>query len=197
MITTSQVLLNKLPSPVLVTGPAFSGKSAVAQQVMGPVEPATVIGTSTLVASESPVVYGRIQALQSTRPGGWTTVETADDVAASAQIALNAGQHLLIDSISQWLAARLLKHMDTVDQRYEARLFDLLAHDINELIQVLRRGQAQRIVIVTAETGAGPAPDRLAERMLRMMTGEANCRLAATARTVIDVRCGIPIVIKQ
>jgi adenosylcobinamide kinase/adenosylcobinamide-phosphate guanylyltransferase len=190
-------LLSRLPSPVLITGPAFSGKSRIAQQVLGPLEPATVIGTMALPPSEAPVIHARIAALQATRPGGWTTVETAGDVAAAAQSALSAGNHILIDSLSQWLAARLLKHMNAVDQRQELRLFELLSHDTNELIKVLQQGTAQRIVVVSAEAGAAPAPERFAERMLRMMTGEANCRLAAMARSVIDVRCGIPVVIKQ
>ena len=79
----------------------------------------------------------------------------------------------------------------------EEQVIESLQTDISELMKVFSMFSRQRIVIVTAEIGAGPAPEKTVERLFRMLLGTANCRFATMANTVIDVRCGIPMVIKE
>ncbi len=186
-------LLNKLPSPVLITGPAFSGKSSLAQQIMGPREPVTVIGTSTI---DSVLIKSRINTLKGQRPGGWQTIDHPNDVAAELANAVQLGHGVLLDSFSLWLAHRLFQQAARLPQE-ESQVAEQVNTDIEEVIKVLKKTTDARIVIVTAEAGAGPSPDRPAERLFRMLLGTANCRLAALCHSVIDVRCGIPIVIKE
>lgn len=193
----NDVPLSSLPSPILIVGPAFSGKSSLAQQVLGPIEPTTVIGTSLIAKHEAPALYARINKLKAMRPGGWTTIEQTQDVAAVAQAAIKSEQHLLIDSISQWLASCLLTAMEPAATRSEDYLIEGLAQRVQELLNILTNVKDQRIVLVSAELGSGPSPERLSERILRMAVGDANVSLAAFARTVVDVRCGIPTIIKK
>lgn len=189
----SHQLLNKHASPILITGPAFSGKSRLAQQLMGPMEPVTVIGTAVV---ESAVIRARIDELQAQRPGGWQTIETAGDISPRIEALLKDGCHLVLDSFSLWLAARLVGHASRLPLEEQPVMKDI-NFEVSELISVIRKYPKQRIVIVTAEAGGGPSPKRSAERLFRMLLGTANCQLADLASTVVDVRCGIPMIIKQ
>ncbi len=186
-------LLSKLPSPILITGPAFSGKSSLAQQIMGPREPVTVIGTSTI---DSALIKSRIDTLKGQRPGGWQTVDHPSDLAAALATHVQSGQDILLDSFSLWLAHRLVPHAAKLPIE-EALVASLITSEIDEVIKIIKKTTEARLVIVTAEAGAGPSPDRATERLFRMILGTTNCRLATLCRSVLDVRCGIPIVLKE
>lgn len=189
----SQQLLNQHASPVLITGPAFSGKSRLAQQLMGPIEGVTVFGTSVV---ESAVMRARIEELQEQRPGGWHTVESTGDITPQIEAILREGSHLILDSFSLWLASRLVGHSSRLPLE-EQPVIDVLNQEVTELLAVLCKYPKQRIVVVSAEAGAGPSPKRSAERLYRLLLGTSNCRLAELASSVVDVRCGIPMIIKS
>lgn len=186
-------LLSKLPSPVLITGPAFSGKSSLAQQIMGPRDPVNVIGTSTI---DSQLIKNRIDTLKSQRPGGWQTIDHPTDLAAVISSYAQLGHDILLDSFSLWLAHRVFQHAARLPQE-EVQVAALVNTDIEEVLKVFKKPSDARIVIVTAEVGAGPSPERAAERLFRMLLGTANCRLATLCKSVVEVRCGIPIVLKE
>jgi len=186
-------LLSKLPSPVLITGPAFSGKSNLAQQVMGPRESVTVIGTSSI---DSVLIKNRIDALKDLRPGGWQTIDHPSDLVAAYSTSSALGHDILLDSFSLWLAHRVFAHRSQIPNE-EGQVVQALNTEIDEVINVIKKTIDARLVIVTAEVGSGPSPERSAERLFRMILGSTNCRLAGLCASVIDVRCGIPIIIKE
>ena len=67
--------------------------------------------------------------------------------------------------------------------------------EITRLTQDACDGE-QRLVLVSAELGAGPAPARFLERVFREAVGIMNQHLAALCPTVLSVQAGLAQVLK-
>lgn len=166
-------------APVLVLGAAYAGKSVLAARMLLPDRPAVVLGTGEL---EDPTFVRRVMRLKELRPDVWKTVEPVRDLPAALADALAEVDQVLVDSFSQWLAAQCVEGADE----------ERLAQYVGQIETAIRGAPKARVVIVSAEAGAGPAPSRPLERLYRRALGDANQRLAALSATVIEVTVGIP-----
>jgi adenosylcobinamide kinase/adenosylcobinamide-phosphate guanylyltransferase len=190
----------KRPSPVLVLGPAHSGKSEFAHQLLLPDTAAVVIGTSAVKDRQTTL---RIKSLNALRPPAWEILETSTDVAAAATAALARAPQVLIDSVNLWLASLVVEHGDKVengtadDAGYAGTVEEQVLTQVDELCRLAATAKGQRLVIVSAELGGAPPPSRPAERLLRRLVGLANQRLARAARTVYTLQAGIPQLLKE
>jgi adenosylcobinamide kinase/adenosylcobinamide-phosphate guanylyltransferase len=186
--------LTQLASPVLVLGPAYSGKSELAMSLLAPDRGAVVIGT----ADEREVAFrDRLAFLRSLRPAHWRNVQGDGDLAGALEEALASAPQVLVDAIGQWIGG-VLSQSDATGEPGAAEL-DRLAQQSQALVRVVARCRAAgapRLVVVTSEAGASPPPVRRAERVLRQALGGLNRRLAAEAATVVTVTAGLPQILK-
>lgn len=180
----------RLPSPVLLLGAAHSGKSELALQYVAPDQHAVVIGTSR---ADGRGMGRRISELKALRPPPWESVDSGADLPAMIADAATGTTQILVDSVSQWLAGMTVAADSVAEDRLEEEL--RLASD--ELVRVIHDLEKKlRLVLVSAEVGAGPAPTRAAERLFRRAVGQLNRRLATLSRSVVVVHAGIPQRIK-
>jgi adenosylcobinamide kinase/adenosylcobinamide-phosphate guanylyltransferase len=183
--------LTQLDGPVLVLGPAHAGKSELAIQLLAPDRAAVVLGTSTLRHEAMERRLGQLAAL---RPPTWETIAVTRDLPVAVDDALGRAPQLLVDSVSQWLAAVVVGDADEAPGEAIAAA---AAKQVDELLALIAARPQARVVLVSAEAGAAPTPGRPMERLYRRLVGETNRRLAAAARSVVVVHAGIPLVIKS
>ena len=146
----------------LVLGGARSGKSAVAERLVGD---GAVTYVATAVAADMPE---RVAAHRARRPPAWTTVETDDLVGALDA----AGGTLLVDSLTAWVARAPSFTVDT-----EALCRSLSARSGHTLL-------------VSDEVGLGVHPSTEAGRLFRDALGLVNQAVAAVADEVLLVVAG-------
>jgi adenosylcobinamide kinase/adenosylcobinamide-phosphate guanylyltransferase len=186
--------LTQLASPVLVVGPAYSGKSELATSLLAPDLPAVVIGTAD---AREGAFRERLAFLRSLRPAAWRSIDCGPDLAAAVHEALAQAPQVLVDAVGPWIAG-LLVSADGGPDAATAEL-DLLTQQGQALVRLVanaREAGAPRLVIVTSEAGASPPPSRRGERLLRQALGGLNRRLAAEAATVLAVNVGLPQILK-
>lgn len=182
---------DQLPAPILVIGAAHTGKSEYVSTLFDRTAPAVIIGTGTV---DEPSFADRRAELMRTRPRGWRTIETCDDIPGVIQKELGTGEQIIVDSINQWIAAQFVGRAskyspDQISQQLEAEWESLLA--------ILRSPPMRtRIALVTSEVGAGTTPPGALERAYRQTMGRLNTRMAACCASVVLMSAGIPMVIK-
>lgn len=178
-----------LAAPILLLGPAHSGKSELGVQFLAPDQPAIVVGTGQTSGGRQ----RRLTALKNLRPPHWESIDCSTDLPAAVAEASARTQQILIDSVSQWLAALTVAG----DSLSEDMLEEDLRSRADDLFRVVSAASMKtRIVVISAEVGAAPAPLRAPERLYRRAVGLLNQRLAALSQTVIAVHAGIPLRIK-
>lgn len=182
--------LRTLPSPVLVIGAAFSGKSDFAVQALNQQMRAAVIGTADTSEAE---LKELVEYRQKRRPEFWKTYESIDDLPKLfAQLAADNPQ-VLLDSINQWVARVFVyagaKHGVSEVER-------IIESEADQICELLKAPQTARIVLVTSEVAAGLSPPTPTARAFRQVSSRINCRIAAACQSVVLVTAGIPLVIK-
>ena len=151
----------------LVLGGARSGKSAVAEGLVGRLPPpVTYLATGW---PEDPDMAERIERHRDRRPAAWATVEAGRDLTGALR---RLEGTVLVDGLGTWVAA----HED-------------FAADVEGLCAALagRRGDA---VVVSDEVGLGVHPSSEAGRRFRDALGQVNQRVAAAADEVLLVVAG-------
>ena len=185
-----------LPSPILILGPAHSGKSELAHGFLDATQPATIIGTGTL---DDPWIAKRVAELQSQRPPHWPAVLCERELVSALQAFTMKAQQILVDSLNLWLGAvaAQLDQKQTFEESEQTinRQVDGLIHYLTESPARMAESKG-RMVLVSAESGAGGPPPRQIDRIFRLGLGLLNRRLAAFCPTVVLVSAGIPLVIK-
>jgi len=151
-------------SVVLVLGGARSGKSAVAEALLGPTCVYVATGTAT-----DPDMAARIAVHRARRPPAWVTIETADVAAALRD---HPAEPVLVDSLGTWLA----HHPD-------------LTVDVEPVLAALA-GRTAPTVLVSEEVGMGVHPETELGRRFRDVLGELNRRIAERADRVLLVVAG-------
>ena len=179
----------------LITGGVRSGKSrhaeAIAAQAAGPVRyvaPGHPPGDDAEWAA-------RIAAHRARRPAHWETVETID--VAGILDAATAGEVLLVDCLTTWLA----RHLDEAGAWTEVDGWtERIDRESDRLVDAWRTATAT-VVGVTNEIGLGVVPATASGRMFRDRLGTLNQRIAAASDRlhlvvvgrVLDLS-GVPIV---
>lgn len=170
----------RLPSLTLVIGGAASGKSALAEQLMG-ASGLSKVYVATAEAHDDEM-RAKITEHRARREGqNWRTIEAPRDLAAALA---RAGQDeaVLIDCITFWLSNRMLDEAD-------------LAEETEALLRLLAETEPP-VVIVTNDVSGGVVPDNAMARAFRGAQGRLNQRLAAQADLVVQVTAGLPHVLK-
>jgi len=153
----------------LVLGGARSGKSAVAERLVGRLSlPVTYVATG--VASDSDMA-ARIQLHRERRPASWGLVEVQGDELADALLATEGA--VLLDALGTWVAS-----LATFDATAVAALCRAL---------VERDGDT---VIVSDEVGLGVHPSTEVGRQFRDDLGRLNTVVADLADEVLLVIAG-------
>ncbi len=150
----------------LVLGGARSGKSEVAERLMGEGQ-ATYVATG--IASDDGMA-ARIAAHRERRPKAWATVE--EPGTALASVLMNLEGPTLVDSLTTWLAAA-----------------PEFAVDADALCAALLKRDGDTVV-VSDEVGLGVHPSTDAGNRFRDALGILNQQVAAAADEVVLVVAG-------
>jgi len=183
-----------LPSPIFVIGAAHAGKSRFAHGLLCEDQETTVIGTAD---PGEPAFAPRLNELKSMRPGHWAHYEVAPSEAH--HLPRNLGKILattpqvLVDSVSQWVAAMLVTDVGKYDITQMQQRLDT---EFYTLLETVARPRPGRLVLVSSETGAGTVPPAAVERLFRQSTGRINCQLAEACASVVFMSAGIPLLMK-
>lgn len=170
---------DSLPKLTLVLGAAASGKSLWAENLLAgsglqPVYVATGAAGDAEMAA-------KITRHRDRRGAEWRTIEAQDDLPA-ALAGIHAGEGVLLDCLTMWLTARLLRDDD----------FD---HEAGRLLAAVP-SCAGPVVAVSNEVGAGIVPADALSRRFREAQGAINQRVAAAADAVTLVVAGLPLRLK-
>lgn len=163
--------------PILVAGPARSGKSEWAESLALQTGLPVIYVATARIDREDAEWVARISEHQRRRDrSGWTTMEVPVELAG----ALARGPSdtcLLVDSLGTWVA-NLLESDETVWQQHQQEL-------LQEAIDF-----AGRVIFVAEETGWGVVPAYPLGRKFRDRLGTLVRRLGAIADPVYLVTCG-------
>lgn len=165
---------------VLVLGGARSGKSRFAEaEVERRPAPWAYVATAE---ARDPEMEARIAHHRARRGVGWQTHDAPLDL-AGLLAKLPPEQPVLVDCLTLWLTNHLLAE-----------------HDLSTEGAVLEQALAARrglTVCVANEVGFGIVPDNALARRFRDAAGLLNQRLASSARRVVLVVAGLPLIVKD
>jgi adenosylcobinamide kinase/adenosylcobinamide-phosphate guanylyltransferase len=163
------------PRRSLVLGPATSGKSAHAEDLLA-AEPAVVyLATGARPDASDPDWAARVARHRERRPEGWSTVE--DDNLDLLRLLTTPGPPLLLDSLGGWVGAALTRcgawdEAPGWAERWSAEADALVG---------AWRGCARRVVAVGEETGWGVVPATPSGRVFRDALGALTQRMSEDA----------------
>jgi adenosylcobinamide kinase/adenosylcobinamide-phosphate guanylyltransferase len=170
-----------LPRTTLLLGGSRSGKSAVAERLLGAESTVTYVATGRVPDGTDPDWADRVRRHRARRPAGWTTRET-DDLAG----ALQTPGPVLIDSVGTWLTG-VLDECGAWQNLPGWR--SACAERIDELEEAWRTASGP-VVAVTDEVGSGVVPATASGRLFRDLLGELNARLSLAADRALLVVAG-------
>ena len=168
-----------LPKLTFVLGGAACGKSAWAENLLlsSGLEP-VYIATSRAFDDE---IKEKISIHRSRRNDEWSTIEADLDL-SDALNGLNATQVALVDCATMWLTNHMLDGND-LDEATDQLLAAIDACDAP-------------VVVVSNEVGQGIVPDNALARSFREAQGRLNIKLAQKADLAVEVKAGLPLVLK-
>jgi len=198
-VTGSPAPADFLPPLSLVLGGARSGKSRLAERLVGATgRPRWYLATAEAWDAE---MADRIARHRSDRGAGWTTVECPHTLAA-ALATVPKGAVVLVDCATLWLTNVMLAKEGLPDLAQtgaglaEAGLpEDGIAAEVATLLAALVACAAP-VVVVSNEVGWGIVPENALARRFRDEQGRLNQRLAEQAGLVLGVMAGLPMVLK-
>ncbi|MDE0667724.1 MAG: bifunctional adenosylcobinamide kinase/adenosylcobinamide-phosphate guanylyltransferase [bacterium] len=157
----------------LVLGGASSGKSLVAEQIVGALGSAVTYVATAVPAPGDADHTARITAHRTRRPASWATVEcaSADDLASHLR---RLDGVALVDSLGSWIALK--------------PGFDMAEETADLLAAVAERDAPT--VLVSEEVGLAVHPPTVVGRRYAEAVGTLNQRVAALADRVLLVVAG-------
>jgi adenosylcobinamide kinase/adenosylcobinamide-phosphate guanylyltransferase len=175
---------------ILVTGGARSGKSAYAQQLAE-----TLSGPRAYIATcpvTDPEMAERVRKHRLARDGkDWQTVEEPLDL-SGALIRTTACPTVLVDCLTLWINNLMYRAANNRQSLTEEEVQQHCRHVIDAAQQ-----HGGHVIFVTGEVGLGIVPENREARLFRDLLGRCNQILAAGARQVTLVACGLPLHLKQ
>jgi adenosylcobinamide kinase / adenosylcobinamide-phosphate guanylyltransferase len=168
----------------LVLGGARSGKSRYAADLAKGVNKKTVfIATATALDEE---MKERIRLHKISRPKNWGLIEEPLNLSKVLLKSKPAYDTVLIDCVGLWISNLLMANMKD----------GVIEKKIKELTDSILKAEADLVIIVSNEVGAGLVPADPVSRRFRDLVGLANQTMAAGADEVIMMQAGIPVRIK-
>ncbi len=164
---------------ILVTGGARSGKSALAERLIGELgcNP-TYIATAEARDEE---MAARIATHQARRGPEWTTLSAPLDLVGALTKSNGLGPRL-VDCLTLWLSNLML-----IDADWKTAATDLMA---------ALADQQTPIVFVTNEVGGGIVPENKLARAFRDAAGLLNQRIAGASDEVYLAVSGLSLQLK-
>ena len=151
----------------LVLGGAASGKSSVAERLIGEAGP-DVVYVATGIATDDDMA-ARIDRHRRRRPVTWSTIEATD---LPSTVSAIGARPAIIDSLGTWVA-----HAPD------------LAVDVDGLVEALRARVAPTVV-VSDEVGLGVHPETELGRRFRDVLGRVNRHVGDVADEILFVVAG-------
>ena len=155
---------------ILVTGPARSGKSELAETLATDSSKQVIYVATSLVDEADLEWQSRLEQHRNRRPSDWKILEVPIDLSAVVRSAL-ASECLLIDSVGTWTANLLEQEQIVWEQTQQ------------DLIASLKSATAD-LIFVGEETGWGVVPAYPAGRLFRDRLGTLVRQIGAIADTV-------------
>ena len=170
------------PLRTLVLGPASSGKSALAEDLLA-AEPAVLYAaTGPAPSADDPTWSDRVRAHRGRRPAWWGTDETGD----VARLLAAPGPPLLVDALGTWVAAV----MDAAGAWDDAPGWQGRVEGEVDAVVAAWRQARRRVVAVGEEVGWGVVPAAAGVSAFRDVLGGLARRLAAESERVLLVVAG-------
>lgn len=174
----------------LVLGPASSGKSARAEELLLAEPAVTYAATGPAPGPGDREWAAKVAAHRARRPPHWATDEDGD-LAALLRL---PGPPLLVDSLGTWLAGVLDRSGAWDEGADDLKVDTDVEARMDELVGAWRSG-ARRVVAVGEEVGWGVVPATASGRRFRDALGVLTRRLAAQSERVELVVAGIPLTV--
>ena len=181
-----------LSFPVLIGGPAHSGKSNFVTECLLNVPNVAVIGTAAI---EDSIFRSHLESIQSKRPASWKIVNEPLGLDRTLSQLSQSHATIIIDSLNQWLGNLLVASLKIHDPAQTVAALQLETSTLLRTLEQLK--PSARVVLLTSEVGACPAPPRPAERIFRQCLGQLNVALAKKLPTVIHIQYGLPHFLKH
>jgi adenosylcobinamide kinase/adenosylcobinamide-phosphate guanylyltransferase len=170
------------PARTLVLGPASSGKSVLAEDLLA-AEPAVVYAATGRRPDPGDEAWARrVAAHRDRRPPWWATEETADLVALLGR----GGPPMLVDALGTWVAAV----MDAAGAWDDAPGWREEVEGAVDAVVAAWRQTRRRVVAVGEEVGWGVVPADRGVTAFREVLGGLSQRLAAQSEQVLLVVAG-------
>ena len=166
---------------VLVLGGIRSGKSELAEALVGDAGSVRYVATSVLPGDDDPEWRDRISAHRARRPADWATEEVGGDPGRLVALLADAkpDEAVLVDDLGGWVAAG-----------------GPTAVGVEALTGAVRDCPAARLVVVSPEVGLSVVPATEAGRAFADLLGSLNRAVAADCDTVALVVAGVPTWLK-
>jgi adenosylcobinamide kinase/adenosylcobinamide-phosphate guanylyltransferase len=165
----------------LVLGPASSGKSAFAEELLA-AEPSVVYAATGPAPRDDRTWSARVEAHRARRPPWWRTDESGDLAALLAE----PGPPLLVDALGTFVAAA----MDRAGAWDDAPGWRAAVESEVDAVVAAWRGARRRVVAVGEEVGWGVLPADPGLTAFREVLGGLAHRLAEQSERVLLVVAG-------
>ncbi|GAA1475272.1 bifunctional adenosylcobinamide kinase/adenosylcobinamide-phosphate guanylyltransferase [Corynebacterium felinum] len=171
----------------LVLGGARSGKSAFAEDLIGP-GPCVYVATARPWPGDEDFA-ARISHHVARRPAHWVTEDSVDAVELLRD---PPGGAVMVDDVGTWLT-----HVIDREQAWELPRGSVSPVCASLVDAVNRFPDAQDLVLVTPEVGLGVIPEHYSGRLFRDELGALNAQLADVCERVVLVIAGQALVLKD
>ncbi|WP_250471551.1 bifunctional adenosylcobinamide kinase/adenosylcobinamide-phosphate guanylyltransferase [Caballeronia sp. GAFFF1] len=180
-----------IPDITFILGGARSGKSAHAERLADESGlPVTYIATARIGDAE---FAARVRHHRLRRPAHWTLVEAPLDLSGALREADRAGQCVLIDCLTLWLANLLCPSESSFDEPATLPAAAIEAFDAFDRALADARG---KVIVVSNEIGLGVVPLGSVTRLYVDELGRLNQRVAAASTRAMLMVAGLPLVLK-
>jgi adenosylcobinamide kinase / adenosylcobinamide-phosphate guanylyltransferase len=173
---------------ILVLGGTRSGKSRLAEGLVGERGPFTYLATAVVDPADAEMV-ARVDRHRAARPAGWTTREVPRDLEGALTRASGQGGAVLVESVTLWIT-NLMLGLGGGPALEDPAILDAADRAVRA-----PRGPA-RVIWVSDEVGSGGVPENALARRFADLLGLVNQRIAGASGRVLLCVAGLPVTLK-